>query len=393
MKSKIKWQCAALITLSLFFIGCKKEIKENEADKLLQENGTSSPQGIMCIANSIQFFKTESLLQARAETESIGLANKVLFIGGVKKNTDFLSERIDIYNTSTDSWTSSSLAERKFYPALAATGTKIGIAGGENPYQDANSDRVDIYDVSTDSWTVSQLSSQRQGVAGVGYGDYLYFAGGSTDYFGGATGGVTKTIDVYSTSTGVWSKLKLSQARSYLSAAATNNKIVFAGGEGNSGATDLADIYDVTTGTWSTGHLSRPRANMAAVALGNLIIFAGGTGEYEYPDFNDIDVYNTTTGFWSIAQISNASYGRIEAAAQGTKMFFGGNGNSSGPSVINVYDVCANYWSTISLTDGRSEFGIGAAGGKVLFGGGHIGNNNKISGTVDIFNLGTLIAQ
>ena len=130
MKSKIVWQWAALISLSLFFIGCKKEIKQS--DKVTQENGSSSPLGIMCIANGIQFFKTESLSQARGQTGplGIGLANKVLFIGGFKKDGNF-SEHVDIYNTSTDSWTDKILSEKKEYPVIAAGGTKIGIAGAK----------------------------------------------------------------------------------------------------------------------------------------------------------------------------------------------------------------------------------------------------------------------
>ncbi len=118
-----------------------------------------------------------------------------------------------------------------------------------------------------------------------------------------------------------------------LSAAATNNKIVFAGGEGNSGYTDLADIYDVSTGTWSTGHLSQSQSKYGRSCPGRSDHFCRRSNDSE--SFNAIDIYNTTTGIWSIAQRSNAPYGRVQAAAQGTKMFFGGNGNVSGPSVVN----------------------------------------------------------
>ena len=75
------------------------------------------------------------------------------------------------------------------------------------------------------------------------------------------------------------------------------------------------------------------------------------------------------------------------------KCFLAGNGNFSGPAMVIVYDVCSNTWSSLSLSDGRGEFAIGAAGGKVLFGGGDVGHTTKPSKTVDIFNLTTLIAQ
>lgn len=387
MKSKTIWQCAALIFLSLFFIGCKKDIKET--DKLLQENGSSSTLGITCIPNGIQFFKQDSLSQARGSDANyngplgIGLKNKILIIGGLK-NDDNVSERVDIYNTSTISWTTKTLSSRRWEQALAAAGTKIGITGGQNPYTNGSTDRVDIYDVSTDVWTVSHLSSARWAIAGVGYGNFLYFAGGTP---------IVKTIDVYNTLTDTWSKLKLPHARMYAAAAATDNKIVFAGGLGSSGTdTDVADIYDVPTGTWSVGHLSKARGSMGAAALGNVIIFAGGINSNNFgSEYNTIDMYNTTTGVWSVAQPSNAPYGSVQAAAQGTKMFFGRGGNSSGPTNICIYDICSNTWGSLFLTDGRAAFGIGAAGGKVIFGGGDI--NGKHSKAADIFSLGPPIAQ
>ena len=390
MKSKTIWQCAAIIILSLFFIGCKKDIKE--VDKLIQENGSSSTLGITCIPNGIQFFKQDSLSQARGSETwligplGIGLTNKILIVGGMK-NDGNVSERIDIYNTSTDNWTDKKLSQRRWEQALAAAGTKIGIAGGQDPYMDeaSNTDRVDIYDVSSDVWTVSHLSGPRIGIAGVGYGNFLYFAGGTP---------TVKTIDVYNTLTGAWSKLKLPHARMYAAAAATDNKIVFAGGIGSSGTnTNVADIYDVPTGTWSVGHLSQARENLAATALGNMIIFAGGFSNHNQNEFNTIDMYNTTTGIWSVAQPSNAPYGRVQAAAQGTKMFFGSGGNGSGPTNVCVYDICSKSWGSLFLTDGRGQFGIGAAGGKVLFGGGGDNFHSPYSKAVDIFNLVPLIAQ
>jgi len=403
MKSKIIWQWTALFSISLFFIGCKKEIKQIEANKLTQENGTSSPLGITCIANSIHFLKTESLSQARGSIDEldgplgIGLANKILVVGGDKNNKD-ISEHVDIYNTTTDSWTVKILSSRRNQYALAAAGTKIGIAGGENLPNPT--DRVDIYDVSSDVWTVSHLSSPRQGVAGVGYGDSLYFAGGELSYGGSM---IVKTVDIYSTPTGAWSLIKLPHARMYAAAAATNNKIVFAGGvtgkPGFQNVTNTADIYDVSTGTWSTGHLSLARERLTATALGNLIIFAGGDDANDI-FVNTIDIYNTTTGTWVGVQPPNAPYGRVQSAAQGTKMFFGRQGNSSGPAIVIAYDICSNTWTNLSLSDGRGEFAIGAAGGKVLFGGGSFGGsgsfptfNPPYSKAVDIFYLSTLLAQ
>jgi Kelch motif len=397
MKSKIPWQYAAILLFSLISLDCKKDINQKEMARLTQDDGSATTLGITCISNGIQFFKTESLSQAREFSMGIGLSNKVLFVGGNKLSGNEISARVDIYNTISDSWTDKILKEGtlnnavvgKVGQALAAGGTKIGIAGGEIGIDGPLSDRVDIYDVNSDLWTISHLSVPRVEAAGVGYGDSLYFAGGSS---GGKN---RKSIDVYNTLNGSWSKLSLSLARFGLAAAAINNQILFAGGVANAVATDRVDIYNVRSGTWTVSALSVARTGVVGAALGNLIIFGGGNdpngnngGGHPY---NIIDIYNTSTGQWSVTHISSAA-GWTHSAVQGTKMFFGGSGNSSGPSVVDVYDICSNTWSKLSLTDGRAFFGAGAAGGKVLFGGGNR-NNSTLSEKVDIFNLGPLIEQ
>ena len=404
MKSKIPWQYAAILLFSLISLDCKKDINQKEMARLTQDDGSATTLGITCISNGIQFFKTEALSQARELSKGIGLGNKVLFVGGQKKIPGgFIvpSARVDIYNTSSDSWTDKifTFNEGTFNnatvgttgQALAAGGTKIGIAGGV--FGDGTiSDRLDIYDVNSDVWTISQLPTLRAEAAGVGYGDFLYFAGGF-----GKKINAHKSIDVYNTLNGSWTKLSLSLARSGLAAAATNNKILFAGGETGTGVTDRVDIYDVPTGTWSVSALSKARTKLVGAALGNLIIFAGGFDlGNQGGSLDNIDIYNTSTGQWSVSHMSTAA-GWRQSAVQGTKMFFSGDNtdNNPGPAEVDVYDICSNTWSKLALTDGRGGFGSGAAGGKVLFAGGFFinGTDETFVKTVDIFNLGSLIAQ
>ena len=394
MNPKILWQCAAILLFSFIFPACKKDINQTEKAHLIQDDGSATTLGITCISNGIQFFKSESLSQAREFPLGIGLTNKVLFVGGFKQTSQgsVASEHVDIYNTSTDSWTDKILSERKENEALAAAGTKIGIAGGDilnnNGPSGPISDQVDIYDVNSDTWTVSQLSTRRSEAAGVGYGDFLYFAGGI------GNSKAHKTIDVYNTLNGSWTQLSLSLARYSFAAAATNNKILFAGGETEFGDTDRVDIYDVPTGTWSISALSASRSRLVGAALGNLIIFGGGSAAFNgtVHSYDNVDIYNTSTGQWSVSHISSAT-GWQQSAVQGTKMFFSGpNSVTSDPSTVDVYDICSNTWSQLSLTDRRGGYGAGAAGGKVLFGGGK-NNNFTLAKRVDIFNLGPLIAQ
>jgi Galactose oxidase, central domain len=382
MKSNVLWQYAAYLFIFLILSGCKKDINQIKSEGLVGDEGLANSLIVTCIPNGIQFFKTESLSQPRSESLGMGLGNKVLFAYGIKKIN--LTSRVDIYNTSSDSWTHKILEEKKFAVAIAGAGTKIGIAGG-GFLGPVFSDRVDLYDVSSDTWTVSNLSEARGNIAGVGYGGSLYFAGGvdATKLY--------KRIDVYSTLSNTWSRLSLSIARQDIAAAATDNTILFAGGTtGAGGVTGRVDIYNVTTGTWSMGSVSKARSNMVGAALGIIVIFGGGVnGSGQSSDI--VDMYNTHTHTWSVSHKSNAS-SWIQSAVQGTKMFFSGAGNNSGLATVDVYDICEDSWSTLNLSDGRFGAGAGATDKKVLFGGGDIGNNlQQLEKTVDILSIGGLI--
>ena len=66
-----------------------------------------------------------------------------------------------------------------------------------------------------------------------------------------------------------------------LAGAGTGNKVLFGGGftydnNFNPIPSSTVDIYDVLTNTWSTAQLSEARYGLAAAATGNKIVFAGG---------------------------------------------------------------------------------------------------------------------
>ena len=74
--------------------------------------------------------------------------------------------------------------------------------------------------------------------------------------------------------------LKLSEARSDISAIAAGNKIFFGGGEISDGTfpTKTVDIYDASTNTWSVAALSQPGKDMGTAIAGNKVFFAGCEG-------------------------------------------------------------------------------------------------------------------
>jgi hypothetical protein len=69
---------------------------------------------------------------------------------------------------------------------------------------------------------------------------------------------------------------------------------LFGGGcttAGYDDTTNRLDIYDSTTGLWTTDSLSVPRSSLAATTVGNMAFFAGGRWSHNNPVFSTVDIY------------------------------------------------------------------------------------------------------
>ena len=276
---------------------------------------------------------------ARYNLAAAAAGNKILFAGGDTGNS---SAVVDMYDVSTNTWTSTStnpnlkLSFARPNLAAAATGNKILFAGGDYL---GGVDVVDMYDVSTDTWTSKstnsnfKLSVGRYNLAAAAAGNKIFFAGGltnSTTY--------SSVVDIYDISSESWSTTTLSVARSNLAAAAAGNKIFFAGGLINSTTrSSVVDIYDISSESWSTATLSLPRSRLAGAAVGNKILFAGG--EYAANSAtNIVDIYDITTNKWIIDYL-NASVTSFTATRLNDKIFFaGGSASSTMRNNVNIYD-------------------------------------------------------
>jgi hypothetical protein len=164
--------------------------------------------------------------------------------------------------------TSTHLSQARHSLSGTAVGTKVLFGGGNGirPESQSFADRVDIYDSATNTWSVAKLSEARGYGAATSTGGKAFFAGGYTGYFGHSFH--SNVVDIFDDATGVWSTATLSAARAELAAASLNGKALFAGGSNLSGGHEV-DIYDTATGLWSTASLSLARGYMAATTVGN----------------------------------------------------------------------------------------------------------------------------
>ena len=300
-------------------------------------------------------------------TAATSAGNDVFFTDG---------SHVDIYNTSTNAWSTATLSQARFNLAATSAGNHVFFAGGIIDASGNYSNVVDIYNTSTGTWSTATLSQARFNLAATSAGGAVYFAGGLAYNGSGVNGqgsGPSSVVDIYNTSTSTWSTASLSQGRYNLAATSAGNQVFFGGGYSSSGFSNAVDIFNTSTNAWTTANLSHDCWNLAATAVGNTVFFAGGTtndadGE---PPTNTVNIFNTSTNTWTTASLFQAR-SQLAAASVGSKVLFAGGTDAAGnPSnVVDIYNTATNTWSTASLSQARYNLAATSAGNQIFFAGG-----------------------
>lgn len=334
----------------------------------------------------------ENLSVGRFQLAGASAGNIAMFGGGLI-NTNFTlasrSDMIDVYNATTNTWSTSQLSLARTNLFAASAGSKILFAGGDtalSPFYQTK--RVEIYDVITGIWSMGQLSLARAQMTAVSADTKCFFAGGVY----GTSNVRTDTVDIYDATTNTWSVTRMPTARNIAGGAYCNGKVYFAGGQGAglSGVVTTVDIYDIASSTWSSIPFPNPRRWLTGGSLGDLIFFAGGDVTQSNADY--IDIYNTATGQWSVKTMSIAKQ-YIEIASLGNKIYFAG-GVDAGyfpKNTIDIYDITTNTWTTHNLSVARSRHAAVNVGNRIMFAGGSPvvqGGFPQIS--IDVFTDATL---
>lgn len=231
----------------------------------------------------------------------------VVIAGGCTVNlSDCLpTDTVDVYDANADTWTTAQLSEARYGIATAVVGTKAILAGGcvrKSHRCDQSSDRVDIFDASTRSWSSATLPQPRYYLDAVTVGSEALFYG-ETDPL---NCNPSDSVDIYNVTTDAWTSAKLSVARCGIAVAAVGSKVIFAGGRTEcrscEPSLDVVDIYESTTGAWSSTHLSEARSYVRAVSVGRTVFLAGGLPPNGSPS-STVDIYDSVSGAWSTGQI------------------------------------------------------------------------------------------
>jgi len=305
-----------------------------------------------------------NLSQTRPFVSTAAIGDKIFFAGGNVWAGG--SSRVDIYNISSQTWTTAELSVGRWQIATVTAGDKVFFAGG-GYYDDADNGFsykvVDIYNNTTNQWTVDSLSSNRKDLAAATVGNKVFFAGGNSD---DALNSMTKTIDIYDLVTNTWSTTLLSEPKTGLTAVTANNKVYFAGGISGYNllsnnffewvASSKIDVYDNSTNTWSTSFLESPRYFFAGINSGSKIFWAGGMitnpsnagTQYLSVEIKDINNQSSSLAYLDQRRNFYTNAGQNAVLKDNKIVFFTGNryiGLPGNKQRFDIYDITTNTWS------------------------------------------------
>ncbi|MEO8147795.1 MAG: T9SS type A sorting domain-containing protein [Bacteroidia bacterium] len=325
---------------------------------------------ILNYSNKVDIFnvntgvRTTAILSQARTGMAVGVAgNKVVFAGGETGNISsgiyLSSNKVDIYNNATGTWSTALLSSKRGQIAVGVVGTKILFAGGLNS-NGYYSKVVDIYDAATNTWSTANMSEPKYGIAVATAGNKVYFAGGTTSN----SGALSNRVEIYNATTNTWSYVTITSPRMSMSVAKTPKRIMFAGGVvtwGNTG-TDRIEVLDLTTNTWSVEYLSRPRLGIASASYGNKAMFAGGAEVISsYPQYS---IISNKVDIWTDPFPRIANY-EFAAASQVTVFPNPFTDNISiqfqsvdQPITVSIYNAIGKLHRTIPLTDLQTELNL-----------------------------------
>jgi hypothetical protein len=346
--------------------------------------------------NSVSF---STLSGVRKQLASATTGDYIVFGGGGSPGN-----HIEIYNVITDTWIQSTLTQNIWRADATTVGTKIYFAPQDSSNQ---TDIFDTNDLSFSQATISFLAGETSIMSAFPYVMYTgAFSGGEHH----------NKIDIYNTSTNIWSVLTLSTKRKRLQVGGFTNIFMFAGGDSPS-ADNTIDIYDVENDIWSfttlqigTSYISDRNIETVRMTNTNVkFILAGGNStadelnNVEIYEFTEIaapvpyvpivldKMYDTTLITYKYTTLATFRKELATATVGNTSYFIGGrDGGAAITNTIDIYDGYNNVWSHTTMVTGRYSHSAIAYGTDIYIAGGNDGvdtNNIEIFDTLT--NTGT----
>ncbi|MBE0640173.1 MAG: T9SS type A sorting domain-containing protein [Bacteroidales bacterium] len=230
-----------------------------------------------------QEWSVELLSVDRFSLAAVSHGNIVMFAGGIQmQGAPNFKNTVDIYNIETGEWeTPTTLSQARGGIAATVAGNLAIFAGGWINVSGVTSNKVDIYNFTTKTWSQATLSQARAYASAATVGSKVIIAGGIT-----SINNPTNRVDIYDVETGIWTQANLSTPRSFNENGATiNGKVYFPGGgifhgSGFNTASNVIDVYDAASNSWSVMNLQTARVEHSVIAVGDYLVVAGGRDNY-----------------------------------------------------------------------------------------------------------------
>ncbi|MBV9173709.1 MAG: hypothetical protein JOZ81_26895 [Chloroflexi bacterium] len=340
--------------------------------------------GVDIYDDSTQTWSTAQLSQARESVASASVGQLALFAGGAP-SAETVSDAVDIYDDSTGQWSTARLSQARSRVAAATVGNQVLFVGGgtytDSPAHQTAVDSVDIFDAGTRQWRTARLS-QTPDVPPrmVTVGNTLLVV-------------LKKALDVYDAPSGRWSTVQLPDARENAAIAVVGTRVLIIGGGTDVGgryvASDAVDAFDVGTGSWTNSHLSQPRGLTPRVAtVADKVLVVGGEINPDQP-IGVVDIYDAPTDSWSAAPLSEPRTSIVAGTVGTQALLAGGSLGFRQPSAtVDIYDASTDQWSTASLSQPSDSLSAVTSGDQVLFADSSSSVNSSTA-SVDIYDAPT----
>lgn len=279
---------------------------------------------------SAQWSSRASLPSARSQHNAVMHPNgKIYVFDGLDASGTFLSSATDIYNTSTNSWTTGAgtgVGRRGAAYCLGTDNKIYSISGyGSGFLTDCRR-----YDVSSNTWsTVANIPTATWMSSAVSYGGKIYVFGGEN---------ATNLLQIYNISTNSWSSgasLPVALKHAQVALDPVNGAVYLMGGV-NSSNVALSDVYkyNISTNSWSAlvTNIPAARTQSGITYLNGYIYLIGGKNSYfncSASFFNTTYQYDIANNTWSTLANYSVSAGEMPAVTDGSAIYVLGGCNSS----------------------------------------------------------------
>jgi N-acetylneuraminic acid mutarotase len=267
----------------------------------------------------------------RGETR-LGTANgMVYFIGGLMDEWK-ASPLLDMYDPTTDTWTSKSpLPAAANHPGVATLDGKIYVSGGFNsPDFTFNLKTLWVYDPATDKWaTLADMPEVRAAHLMMPINGKLYVVGGD----GPAD---PTSVWMYDPATDKWdtSLAHMTSTRDHLAGAVVDDKLYVMGGRWqHKGKYATTQVYDPAANTWTDlADMPVPRSGLTADLLADGKIHVTGGEDIDiFCTYSEHDAYDPATNTWTREPNLPVARHGLGAVSVDNRWYVMAGATSSGP--------------------------------------------------------------